>query len=272
MQVTGPSSRRTIAFGIFIAVSAISQSQGRLISIDTTRLVSEINTTTGARTVLGTLSTLVMPGGLAYDKVSQKIYMSTSSDRSLYTLDLATLTATKIGSFVVQVNFNGLEWDSVNGVLYGASSHDGGLYRINTTTGAATLITTSPVQRSLNLGYNSLTDTLYATNNADKTWYSVNRTTGAFNLIGSLGSNLGIVNGLAFNEDNGKMYMIEDTTSDGLYTINMSTGAATLIGRSGAGSPIGLVYINAAPVPEPATILVLGGGALAFYRRKRSRK
>ena len=226
------SSRRLLCTFFLTAISVTSFAQGRLISIDTTRLISEINMTTGSRTTLGTLSTLVMPGGLAYDKVSQKIYMSTSSDRSLYTLDLTTLTATLIGSFGVAVNFNGLEWDSVHGVLYGASSHNGALYTINTTTGAATQITSSPTQMALNLGYNSLTDTMYATNNANKGWYSVNRTTGAFSLIGTLGTGLGIINGLAFNSDNGIMYMVEDTTSDGLYSVNMATGAATLIGRS----------------------------------------
>jgi len=61
------------------------------------------------------------------------------------------------------------------------------------------------------------------------------------------------------------MYLVDNST-DNLYTINMGTGAATLIGSTGSGNLLGLAYVN--PVPEPATMAVLGLGIAAMLRRR----
>jgi len=58
-----------------------------------------------------------------------------------------------------------------------------------------------------------------------------------------------------------------------LFTINLTTGVATLVGT--IGSQIVVTDIAVAPqtvVPEPATILLVGGGLLAAVRRRRARR
>lgn len=107
---------------------------------------------------------------------------------------------------------------------------------------------------------------MYLTNSGADNFHTINRATGATTLIGPLNGPTN-PNGLAYNWDNGLLYLIDNTT-DNLYTINTATGAASVIGSTGSGNLLGLVYIPA-PVPEPATLVVLGLGALAVIRRRR---
>ena len=149
-----------------LAVAALAD--GRMLAIDSSRALSEIDITTGTKTPLGTVSSNAgTTGGLAYDPVNNIVYLTSTSNDSLYTLDIESLTATLIGPYGdAAVVMHGLEYDTSTGILYGASSHNNGLYNIDKANGTATLIGTSGLTSFTNLGYNSDTDTMYASNSA----------------------------------------------------------------------------------------------------------
>lgn len=249
-----------------VSVSAFAQ--GRLIAVDSSRALYEINMTTGAKTSIGTVSSNASTTSeLAYDRVNDVIYVASSGNDSLFTLDLATGNATLVGAFGDStVVMHGLEFGPGN-VLYAVSgaSANQNVYTVDTTTGVATAIGATGLTSFNNLGYNSDTGVMYMTNSGSDSLYTMNLTNGAPTLVGPLNGSTN-PNGVAYNYDNGLMYMVDNST-DNLYTLNLATGAANLIGSTGTGNLLGLMYYN--PVPEPASMAALGLGAAALLRRRR---
>lgn len=249
------------ALGLAASVAA----QGRLIAIDSSGALVELNMTTGARTSISTLSS----GGtnvsaLAYDRQSGTLWATTQSNDSLYTLNIDTGVATLVGAFGFNSVMHGLEYNNSTGILYGMDALAGTLYTINKTTGLATSVGTHGITSNTNLGYNLNNGVMYATNSSTDSLYSVNMATGSMTLIGGLGGPT-LPNALAFNHDNNTMYLT-DTQLDTLLTINLTTGAATTVGSTGVGNLQGLAYVN--PVPEPATIVGIGLGLVFLLRRR----
>ena len=236
-------------------IAGVASAQGRLIAVDSSRALYEIDMNTGAKTSLGSVSANAgTTGGLAYDRGTGTLWLSSTSTDSLYTLDLVTGTATLVGAYGdATVVMHGLEFDNANGKLYGASgSTNNNFYEINKTTGIATLI--GPMNPSgstsfNNLGYNIDTDRMYGTHSGTlDSFYSVNINTGQMTLIGVLGGTpvSGNPNGLAYNWVNQKMYLA-DNSSDTLYTIDLNTGAATAVGSMGVSNILGLAFVYQAP-------------------------
>lgn len=221
--------------------------QGRLIAVDSTRALYEIDMLTGVKTPIGTVSpNASTSAGLAYDRTNQIMYLTSTGNDSLYTLDIATGTATLVGFYGdASVFMHGLEYDDSTGNLYGVSSHNNGLYLIDKNTGVASLIGTSGLTSFTNLGYNSDTNVMYASNSGADSFYIMDRATGAVTLLGPLNGPTN-PNGLAYNWSNQTMYLIDNST-DNLYTVDLATGAATLIGSTGPGNLLGLAYVNNAP-------------------------
>ena len=230
-----------------LLVPAVEAQTPHLIAVDSSRAYFEIDPATGAKTPLGTVSSNAgTTAGLAIGAGNTLFLTSTGND-SLYTLDLATGTATLVGAYGDSaIVMHGLEYVPATNTLYGASSHNGGLYEINQATGAATLIGTSGLSSFSNLGWNSDTGVMYLTNSGTDSFYSINLATGAVTLIGPLSGPTN-PNGLAYDPLTGTLYLVDNST-DSFYSINMTTGAATLIGAQGSGNLLGLAWLDG-PIP-----------------------
>lgn len=217
----------------------------RLVAVDSSRAIYEIDMNTGAKTQIGTVSSNASTtAGLAYDRANGILYLTSTGNDSLFTLDLATGNATLIGFYGdSSLVMHGLEYDDSTGTLYGGSN--GNLYRIDKVTGLATQVGVSGLTSFTNLGYDSNNDVLYATNSGSDSFYRVDRATGAMTLIGPLATSTN-PNGLAYDWSGHRMFMIDNST-DNLYTIDLATGAATIVGSTGSGNLLGLVYLNDSP-------------------------
>lgn len=247
--------------GALALAGASSAFAGRMIAVDSGRVLYEIDISTGAKTAFGNVSSNAgTTGGLAWDPVSNTVWVTSTSLDSLFTLDLDTGNATLVGAYGdPTLVMHGLEYDTSTGTLYGGSNGD--LFRIDKNTGFATQIGDTGLTSFHNLGYVPTTDTLYATNSGSDSFYIMDRNTGAPTLVGPLVNSTN-PNGLAWNFDNGMLYLIDNTT-DNLNTMNLATGEAVVVGSTGSGNLLGLVYI-----PEPATLSLLGLVPLVLHRRK----
>jgi hypothetical protein len=228
------------------SLTTIVSAQGTLYMVETInpRSLYTLDRATGARTLVAPLSanTGAFVGAMTYDCATGTMYLSSTSNDTLMTLNLTTGEATVIGSFVdLAVVMHGMEWDSSTGTLYGGSA--GNLYTINTTTGAATLVGSSGAGSGiLALGYHSGRDVMYATSASTDSLYTIDRSTGAATLVGPLGAGSTAPTGLAYVPANDTLYMI-DNSSDQLYTVNIDTGAATAVGPIGGGNALTLAWV-----------------------------
>jgi hypothetical protein len=230
---------------------------GQLVAVDSARVLYDLDITTGVRTPIGNVTVNAgTTGGLARDPAAGIVYLSSTSNDSLFTLDISTGTATLVGGYGTStVVMHGIEWDSSTSTLYGGSNGD--LFTIDILTGIATQLAPSGLTSFTNLGYDSTNDVLYATNSITDSLYTVDRMTGAMTLIGPLGPASTAPQGLAYDPIADIMYLVDNST-DNLCTIDRSTGAATLIGFMGAGNILGVVWLP--DPPTPSTPFCFGDG------------
>ena len=272
--------------GAFLTISVISigfsNAQGRLLAIERSGILQQLNMSTGVATQIGALSgagpTLNVTGA-TFDPITKTVYfaMNVGTERSLYRLNLETFAHTLIGSFGQTLLMSGLEFDPSTNKLYGMSNTlagTTGFFEINKATGAATLIGSNAVHvgGEFSMGYVPSTNTLYTSSSGSDRLYTVNRANGQLTDIGPTLSPF--LSAGAFNSDTNIMYMA-DSSTDKLHRINLATGNATEVGLMGPSTIniTSMFYIPAetAPVPEPGTLAVLGLGAVAFFRRKRKK-
>jgi hypothetical protein len=223
---------------------------GQLIAVDSNRSLYEIDAATGAKTLIGTVSSFVgTAAGLARDPASGTIYLTSATTDTLYTLDVGTGIPTVVGGYgTTSVVMHGLEWDSAQNTLWGGSG--GNLYHINPANGFASLVGLSGLSAFFNLGYEPGANVLYGTNNGTDSFYQVDRNTGVLTLVGPLGPGPTNPSALAYDSDNSVLYML-DANTDSLYTVDPATGAAALVGPHGPSELLGLVYIPGNPPHTP---------------------
>jgi hypothetical protein len=244
--------------------------QGRLIGVNGTG-VYEINMNDASITQISTLTgSPGIIGGLAYDWDNQILYMCSSQNQNLMTLNPDTASWAVIGTYGLASNpiMQGLEFNPDTGKLYGHSAGSGHgffLYDLNITNGSATNVGQSSLTSFHNLGYDSINGIMYMTNSSTDSLYTLDLSNNVSTLVGPL-VNATNPNGLAFNHHSGTMFMIDNTT-DMLYRLNLTTGEATSVGSVGSANFLSLAYIQA--IPGPGGLLMLGLAALRPARRRR---
>jgi hypothetical protein len=224
--------------------------------------------------------------GMAFDPNTGILYGSTANaspniDGHLVIIDPNTAIVTDIGDFSVASTFSDITFDPTTGILYGweaAGGHQ--LHIIDKNTGAAVAVGTTTFAGFGGGGLAaSLAGTLFSTpdgSTADPaTLRTVNKVTGVFsssvNLSGQpLASR--VINSLDFDE-NGVLFGVNGQTATHLVTINTATGVVTDIGRTPDNTDAIAFLRQNQPIPEPATLVIWGIGALGLgigFRRRKS--
>lgn len=229
---------------------AVRESDDILISIDTNTL--DI-------TDIGPLNVTFAFGGLAWDSSSSTLYMVDGRGaRSLYTVDTGSGNATLVGAHGVRDLF-GLAYDSKNDDLYGATFVAGQpLYTMDRGDGSGNAGPTLR-RRVGGLAYNSRDDMLVGVEDGAGDLWKIDRNTGEMTLLfeGPFTND----SGLAYDSEKHLLWDID--WSGNLFSYDIANGYARTTHKTGMGSHDGLAF-----VPEPASLMLIGLGALAALRRR----
>ena len=144
IDTTSGAVSRVGAFGAIILDMAYDIHTDTLYGVGGGDGLYSIDRSTGAASLIDSLSGVNFIWGLAYDSHSQRLFAAdTGFDDNLYEVNVNTGVATIVGSLGISSNSvaRSLTFDPMTGVLYLiVEGPEGGLYRVDQATGAASLI------------------------------------------------------------------------------------------------------------------------------------
>lgn len=208
--------------------------------------------------------------------------MDFSADGStLYAIDNTGLTldviSTADGSVQSSVALSGINTGTITGLTIapdGTAYLSQGdtartLYNLDLGTGVASTIGSMGTDTFIDIAADS-NGRLWATDIGTDSLWSVDTTTGAATSVGALGFNINFAQGMDFDFSTNTLYALLYVGSGVVHytSIDLATGAATTVSPVVSGEYE--MAINS-PVPEPATMTILGLGALAAFRKRKAR-
>lgn len=226
-----------------------------------------IDLATGALERVGSLGPTVFfyYGGLAYDTPRQTLYAVHFLGQEFLRIDTDTGQATVIGSTAPHYMYS-VAYDPVSDKLYsfGWDMNQFGFYEIDRATGAPRRIASGYQRVLVGLTYDASRGEIVGIAREDANLYAIDRATGDLTWLGHTG--------IFFNHGGlehvpGRNAFFTVDSSGYLYRIDQQTFARTEIVRH-----VGYSFDGLALVPEPGTLLALGGGlGLLLARRRRGR-